>query len=53
VRVCGRQDIVGVWEVEQMSEITGDASTKGNIKARLSIPMVKSIFVDSQVPGLT
>ena len=48
VRVCDRNDIVGEWQVEQLSEITGDVSTKGNIKARLSIPTVKSIFVDSQ-----
>eukprot|EP00966_Prymnesium_polylepis_P029456 684279-Prymnesium_polylepis.1 len=31
LRVMDRQDLVGVWEVEQMSEITGDISTKGNI----------------------
>ena len=48
LRVCDRQDIVGEWEVEQMSEITGDESTKGNIKCRLSIPQVKNLFVDSQ-----
>ena len=48
LRVCDRQDIVGEWEIEQMSEITGDESTKGNIKCRLSIPTVKSLFVDSQ-----
>ena len=48
LRVCDRQDIVGEWEVEQMSEITGDESTKGNIKCRLSIPTVKAMFVDSQ-----
>jgi hypothetical protein len=46
--VCDRQDIVGEWEVEQTSEITGDESTKGNIKCRLSIPTVKTCFVDSQ-----
>ena len=48
LRVLDRQDIVGEWEVEQMSEITGDESTKGNIKCRLSIPTVKIMFVDSQ-----
>ena len=48
LRVLDRQDIVGVWEVEQMSEITGDESTRGNIKIRLSIPTCKVCFVDSQ-----
>ena len=43
-----RQDIVGEWEVEQLSEITGDESTKGNIKIRLSIPTCKAAFMDSQ-----
>ena len=33
---------------EQMSEITGDESTKGNIKIRLSIPQCKAAFMDSQ-----
>ena len=48
LRVLDRQDIVGEWEVEQMSEITGDESTKGNIKCRLSIPTCKAAFMDSQ-----
>ena len=48
LRVLDRQDIVGEWEVEQMSEITGDESTKGNIKFRLSIPTCKAAFMDSQ-----
>jgi len=50
LRVLDRQDIVGEWEVEQMSEITGDESTKGNIKCRLSIPTCKAAFMDSQSP---
>ena len=48
LRVLDRQDIIGEWEVEQLSEITGDESTKGNIKIRLSIPTCKSAFMDSQ-----
>jgi len=48
LRVLDRQDIVGEWEVEQLSEITGDESTKGNIKIRLSIPTCKAAFMDSQ-----
>ena len=48
MRVLDRQDIVGEWEIEQMSEITGDESTKGNIKVRLSIPTCKAAFMDSQ-----
>merc|ERR1740138_260350 len=48
LRVLDRQDIVGEREVEQMSEITGDESTKGNIKMRLSIPTVKAVFMESQ-----
>merc|ERR1719443_1720216 len=48
LRVCDRQDIVGEWEIEQLSEITGDESTKGNIKIRLSIPTCKAAFMDSQ-----
>merc|ERR1719506_2249814 len=48
LRVIDRQDIVGEGEVEQMSEITGDESTKGNIKCRLSIPPCKAAFMDSQ-----
>ena len=48
LRVLDRQDIVGEGEVEQMSEITGDESTKGNIKCRLSIPTCKAAFMDSQ-----
>ena len=35
-------------EAEQLSEITGDESTKGNIKIRLSIPTCKAAFMDSQ-----
>ena len=26
-RLCDRYDLIGVWEVEQLSEITGDEST--------------------------
>ena len=48
LRVIDRQDIVGEWEIEQMSEITGDESTKGQIKIRLSIPTCKAAFMDSQ-----
>jgi hypothetical protein len=48
LRVLNAQDLVGVWEAEQMSEITGDPSTKGNIKCRLSIPQAKAAFLDSQ-----
>merc|ERR1719440_2288104 len=48
LRVLDRQDIVGEWEIEQLSEITGDESTKGNIKIRLSIPTCKAAFMDSQ-----
>merc|ERR1719230_18137 len=48
LRVIDRQDIVGEWEIEQMSEITGDESTRGNIKMRLSIPTCKNAFMDSQ-----
>jgi len=48
LRVIDRQDIVGEWEVEQMSEITGDESTKGVVKCRLSIPTCKAAFMDSQ-----
>ena len=48
LRVLNQQDLVGVWEVEQMSEITGDASAKANIKCRLSIPTCKAAFFDSQ-----
>ena len=48
LRVLNSQDLIGVWEAEQMSEITGDASTKANIKCRLSIPQCKAAFLDSQ-----
>ena len=48
LRVLNSQDLVGVWEVEQMSEITGDESTKANIKCSLSIPKCKAAFMDSQ-----
>ena len=48
LRILDRQSIVGVWEVEQRSAITGDLSTKGNIKIRLSIPTCKAAFMDSQ-----
>ena len=48
LRVLDRQDIVGEWEVEQMSEITGDESTKGVVRCRLSIPTCKAAFMDSQ-----
>jgi len=48
LRVLDRQDLVGVWEVEQLSEITGDISTKGNIKCRLSMAAAKAVFMDSQ-----
>ena len=40
--------VTGEWEVEQLSAITGDEATKGNIKIRLSIPTCKAAFMDSQ-----
>ena len=48
LRVINSMDIAGVWEVEQLSEITGDASCKANIKCSLSIPKCKNAFLDSQ-----
>ena len=42
------QDLVGQWEVEQLSEITGDSSTSGTIQCRLSIVTCKAAFMDSQ-----
>uniref|UniRef100_A0A7S3ARZ5 Uncharacterized protein n=1 Tax=Haptolina ericina TaxID=156174 RepID=A0A7S3ARZ5_9EUKA len=48
LRVLDRQDLVGVWEVEQLSEITGDKSCQGNIRVRLSHAMCKAAFMDSQ-----
>eukprot|EP00966_Prymnesium_polylepis_P292717 6760135-Prymnesium_polylepis.1 len=48
LRVLDAQDLVGVWEVEQLSDITGDESTKANIKCRFSIPQAKAAFLDSQ-----
>ena len=48
IRVCDRQDLVGQWEVEQQSEITGDASTQGTVTCRLSVPQAKAAFMDSQ-----
>ena len=42
------QDLVGQWEVEQLSEITGDSSTSGSIQCRLSIVTCKAAFMDSQ-----
>ena len=42
-------DLCGEWEVEQLSEITGDPSARGNpIKCRLSVPTCKAAFLDSQ-----
>ena len=39
----------GEWEVEQLSEITGDPSTRGTqVKCRLSVPTCKAAFMDSQ-----
>ena len=35
-------------EGEQLSAITGDESTKANIKCRFSIPQAKAAFLDSQ-----
>jgi hypothetical protein len=46
--VVTSQRLVGEWEVEQLSAVTGDTSTKGNIKIRLSIPTCKAAFMDSQ-----
>jgi hypothetical protein len=44
-----RTDMCGEWEVEQLSEITGDPSSHGvHIKCRLSIPTCKAAFMDSQ-----
>jgi hypothetical protein len=51
LRVLNAQDLIGVWEVEQLSEITGDPSCKANIKCRLSIPTCKAAFMDSQKMG--
>ena len=48
MKVVDRLDLVGDWEVPQLSEITGDDSTKGNLKLRLSIPQCKAAFMDSQ-----
>ena len=44
-----RTDVCGEWQVEQLSEITGDPSTRGNqVKCRLSVPTCKAAFMDSQ-----
>ena len=44
-----RVDMCGEWEVEQLSEITGDPSAHNNfIRCRLSIPTCKAAFMDSQ-----
>ena len=40
--------LCGEWQVEQLSAITGDASTKGRIQIRLSVPACKAAFLDSQ-----
>ena len=48
LRLLDRQSIVGEWEVEQRSQVTGDSSTKGQIKMRLSIVTCKAAFMDSQ-----
>ena len=48
IRVCDRQDLVGQWEVEQLSEITGDSSASATIQCRLSIVTCKAAFMDSQ-----
>ena len=48
LRVINDQDLVGVWEAEQLSEITGDESCKANIKCSFSIPKAKAAFLDSQ-----
>ena len=45
------QDLIGVWEVEQLSEIRGAPSCKANIKCRLSIPTCKAAFMYSQKMG--
>ena len=46
--VLTSQRLVGEWEVEQLSAITGDPSAKGNLRIRLSIPTCKAAFMDSQ-----
>ena len=45
LRVLTNQKLVGEWEVEQLSEITGDQSTKGNLRIRLSIITCKAAFM--------
>ena len=48
LRILDRQGLVGVWEVEQRSEITGDESCQGTVRCRLSVPQAKAAFMDSQ-----
>ena len=48
LRLLDRQSIVGEWEVEQRSGVTGDSSSKGRTKIRLSVPVCKAAFMDSQ-----
>ena len=38
IRVCDRQDLVGQWEVEQLSEITGDSSASATIQCTTASP---------------
>ena len=46
-----QQDLVGEWEVEQQSAITGDKSSSEHVKCRFSIVNAKAAFLDSQNNG--
>ena len=46
-----QQNLVGEWEVEQQSAITGDKSASEHVKCRFSIVNAKAAFLDSQNNG--
>eukprot|EP00966_Prymnesium_polylepis_P215008 4979756-Prymnesium_polylepis.1 len=48
LRVCDRQDLVGIWSCHRESDINGDERCRTEYNWRLSMPQVKAAFMDSQ-----
>ena len=48
LRYCNEKDVIGIWTVLQQSDINGDPNAGFEHKFKLSIPTVKTAFMDSQ-----
>ena len=48
LRYCNEKGVIGIWTVLQQSDINGDPNAGFEHKFKLSIPTVKTAFMDSQ-----